>query len=556
MSDVCSHDGEDKASSADEPNTTASGVTEVTSGLYDQVHSSDKLSLVGKPSDNDDLYSQTNKDAERNDKDLEDSDKPAAPDGGWGWWCVVGCALAHFFIGGFERSGGILLLQLQSKFGSGTSSTTWIISLSATLRLLLGPLASVLSNKFSCRRVVIAGGLIFSAGVMISAFMPELEILYLTYGILGGLGKSFAYAPGLVIVGQYFKKRRSLAVGVATAGGGLGTLLLPPLFEILFEEWGFTGAFIILAGFPLHLCISGGLYRPLVDNKDKHRKLKDDETDDIELMPLRHKEEVDGVNNTDDHITKSAESDELTEKEKNALLIKRPSLKEIKRKILGKDDHESKKLIDLTLLKNSRFLTFCIGICFLSLAFNSVLIFIPPLAKDLGLTRLQGAYILSISGLFDILGRLGSGVILNLKKIKPFRMIIYNTAMFLLGFLTFTLPLSSSFIALSIAGAFYGLLTGIYTSQKSVILADILGSESLNSSFGILICFQGIGTLLGPPFTGFLKDVSHSYDDGFYFVACVTLLGACTLTIGNVYFYFRHRSREPKTTQNDGVNGD
>lgn len=219
-------------------------------------------------------------------------------------------------------------------------------------------------------------------------------------------------------------------------------------------------------------------------------------------MPLRHKEEVDGVNNTDDHITKSAESDELTEQEKNALLIKRPSLKEIKRKILGKDDHESKKLIDLTLLKNSRFLTFCIGICFLSLAFNSVLIFIPPLAKDLGLTRLQGAYILSISGLFDILGRLGSGVILNLKKIKPFRMIIYNTAMFLLGILSFTLPLSSSFIELSIIGAFYGLLTGIYTSQKSVILADILGSESLNSSFGILICFQGIGTLLGPPFTG------------------------------------------------------
>lgn len=57
-------------------------------------------------------------------------------------------------------------------------------------------------------------------------------------------------------------------------------------------------------------------------------------------------------------------------------------------------------------------------------------------------------------------------------------------------------------------------------------------------------------------FSGLLKDISHSYDDGFYFVACVTLLGACTLTIGNVYFYFRHRSRKPKTTQNDGVNGD
>ena len=75
-----------------------------------------------------------------------------------------------------------------------------------------------------------------------------------------GIGKSLAYQPGLVVVGQHFVKRRGVAVGLATAGGGIGTLFLPPLFEMLLGSYGFSGGLLIISAIALQMCVSGMLY--------------------------------------------------------------------------------------------------------------------------------------------------------------------------------------------------------------------------------------------------------------------------------------------------------
>ena len=62
----------------------------------------------------------------------------------------------------------------------------------------------------------------------------------------------------------------------------------------------------------------------------------------------------------------------------------------------------------------------------------------------------------------------------------------------------------------------YGVFSGAYTSQKSVILADMLGVDEISSSFGILLGFQGLGVLVGVPLSGALKDLFGSYDGAFY----------------------------------------
>ena len=164
-----------------------------------------------------------------------------------------------------------------------------------------------------------------------------------------------------------------------------------------------------------------------------------------------------------------------------------------------------KKTLDLTLLKKPDFFMFCLGIGFLALSFNSMLIFIPPLADSRGLNGVQGAYIMSVAGVFDTIGRIASGFILELKCIRKLRKVVYNAVMFLLAFVIFFLPFVKTFIEFCVVAAVFGLLIGTYTSQKSVILVDVVGAEGLNNSFGILIFFQGIGTLLGPPLTGMLS---------------------------------------------------
>ena len=71
-----------------------------------------------------------------------------------------------------------------------------------------------------------------------------------------------AYCPGLIIVGYYFNKRRGLAVGLATSGGSVGSIFFPPLFETMFENYGFTGTLLLMSAITLHFMIAGALFRP------------------------------------------------------------------------------------------------------------------------------------------------------------------------------------------------------------------------------------------------------------------------------------------------------
>ena len=111
--------------------------------------------------------------------------------------------------------------------------------------------------------------MVCTLGVLLSAFVPDIYYLYFTYSILGGLGRAFTYSPGLVIVGEYFNNRRGLAVGLATSGVGLGSFTFPPIIEMMFNEYGFSGTFLILSAVTANFFVCGALFRPL----ELHRQL-------------------------------------------------------------------------------------------------------------------------------------------------------------------------------------------------------------------------------------------------------------------------------------------
>ena len=83
---------------------------------------------------------------------------------------------------------------------------------------------------------------------------------------LVGFGSSLVYNPSLVVICEYFEKRRGVAVGIATAGSSVGAILGPPLIAYLFERYGFFTALLVAGAIMYNCCVSGALYRPLVDN--------------------------------------------------------------------------------------------------------------------------------------------------------------------------------------------------------------------------------------------------------------------------------------------------
>lgn len=126
-----------------------------------------------------------------------------------------------------------------------------------------GPVVSALANKYGCRAVCIAGSIISASAFVLSTFSTSVNMLMLTYGILGGFGFGLIYLPAVVAVGYYFETKRSLATGIAVCGSGFGTFTFAPLANLLLEHFDWKNANLILAGLILNCAIFGALMRPL-----------------------------------------------------------------------------------------------------------------------------------------------------------------------------------------------------------------------------------------------------------------------------------------------------
>ncbi|KAK3087201.1 hypothetical protein FSP39_003061 [Pinctada imbricata] len=518
------------------------------------------------------------------------------------------------------RAGGVIYLELRDKFQKPAADTAWVVSLAVTVRMLFGPLASALCNRFSCRTVVMVGGILCAIGTFFSGFADQIWPLYITYALVGGIGRAFIYTPAVVIVGLYFEKRRGTAAGIANAGIGSGTFLIPPLVELMFANFAFTSAFIFLAGFALQATFFGSLMRPLEVNyrmisrgrkrqsssteivgtckeendinKNKQTTQNTIEKHEVHLpVLLSRKDLFSSLSTMSAHsaysdtgsrnisfrgsayslqaiqtsdtgafiVTKLNEigypkkpciaapikilqkiEKEESEKENNLLIMDTEEESEANQKL----DNLNKKWLDVTLLKDIRFLTFCIGIGLYTFSFQASYVFIPALAIQKNMSHLQAAYIVSIAGGLETLGSIISGIFLDLPSIRPHRLNLYNFTMFLLGALTFLMPIVQHFVSLSFVCGVYGFLLGSCLAQKATLVVDILGVENIVSSIGLLVCFQGFGVLIGPPLSGFLRDTTGLYDEGFYLGGATMVASGAVQCFGSFWYWLKQRNKK------------
>ncbi|VUZ39677.1 unnamed protein product, partial [Hymenolepis diminuta] len=138
------------------------------------------------------------------------------------------------------------------------------------LYILLGPLASALSNQFDFRPVAMAGGVIATIGLFASAFSTNIAILCITLGGIGGIGFGLIYLPAIATVGHWFKHRRPFVVGLALCGSGVGSIITGQVFPLLISEFTWSGALVILAAFCAQCLVLIVLFRPL----DLHLRIK------------------------------------------------------------------------------------------------------------------------------------------------------------------------------------------------------------------------------------------------------------------------------------------
>lgn len=505
------------------------------------------------------------------DKNEFETSGPAAPDGGYGWFVVLGCFISHVVFAGFDRSEGVLFLLLTSKFQESAQLTSWPGAVVCTLQLLLGPLATAMSNRYSHRVSVMCGAVLVFLGTLLSAFSTSFSFYFICHGFIDGIGRGMAYVPGLTMVGLYFDKRAGLAVGLATSGAGIGTFVIVPFTQYLADGYGFQGTFLILSGVACHMFIAALLYRPLkmhyrsIQAARSRRKAEvysefadpsnQDETNILDVNTT-------GTGNSETQIAPGATSVEhvytsITNNNKVPCLETHnlPRSSKIHESDFSNDkvhhdnclllslqvccpvdrnQKQSNRCFSFHLMKNPSFIMFCLSIFTFTMAFRAAFTFLPVLIESKGIPNSQAALALSAAGAVDTFGRIGTGFFLDLPRVRPFRLALYNLVIFTVGLVAFFLPLMRTITTFYVMSGVYGLLTGAYISQKSVVLADILDPPDVASSFGILMVFQGLGCLLGPPLAGALRDVFGSYDESFYLSGGLLFLAGLLMVLCNI----------------------
>ena len=124
--------------------------------------------------------------------------------------------------------------------------SAWVGSLSIAACQGCGPFAGSLLNRFGCRRVSIGGCLTCAISLTIASFANGLAILYVCYGVLGA-GISCVFLSSLEIVRKCFDKWRSIALGITSAGVGLGTMVLSQILQSLVSSLSWRSSLRIVA---------------------------------------------------------------------------------------------------------------------------------------------------------------------------------------------------------------------------------------------------------------------------------------------------------------------
>ena len=115
------------------------------------------------------------------------------------------------------------------------------------LRLIFpipGPLVAALLNSYNHRKVTLAGVFLATTGLLLSALYiqlstaPYIVVLYITIGLITGLGFGLMYLPAVDIVEHFFSRRLGLAMGLATCGNAIGTSVLAPLLSLATHHLG------------------------------------------------------------------------------------------------------------------------------------------------------------------------------------------------------------------------------------------------------------------------------------------------------------------------------
>ncbi|XP_033741270.1 monocarboxylate transporter 10-like [Pecten maximus] len=398
------------------------------------------------------------------------------PDGGWGWVVCFTSMLTNGTVFGVINTFGIIYVVMLEEYANGDPNislkTSFVGSVCTGVTFLMCIVSSILSDRIGIRPIAVTGAVLGMVGLIASAFVTELEILYLTYGVCLGVGAAFSYSPSLVILGHYFKKHMGVVNGMVAFGSALFTIALslglPKMLEVLKIRY----TFLVLAGCYFILIIGAFTWKPLIKK------------DNLAAMALSTESVYEHCN---DCCT------------------------------------WTRKFLNVRIFRNRAYVMWCLSLGVALIGYFVPFVHLVKHTRDVFPGK-NGNLLITYLQITSGIGRLVFGKVADLPFVN--RIYLQQASFFVMGIVTVCIPLSASYGGLVAISLIFGLCDGVFVCLLGPIAFDIVGHREASQAIGFLLGVFAIPFVVGPPTAGVIYDSMHSYDLAFYIAGGTPILGS------------------------------
>src|SRR6201989_1990084 len=162
-------------------------------------------------------------------------------------WIIAAAGVLMQVALGAVYAWSVFRAPLVRQFGWSISEVTLTFTISIFVLGIAAFFGGLWLNKKGPRVVALTGGFLYGLGVFLASFSAnKLWWLYLSYGVIGGIGVGFAYIVPIAVLVKWFPDRRGLITGIAVGGFGAGALVTAPVATRLIQSFGVLQTFAYL----------------------------------------------------------------------------------------------------------------------------------------------------------------------------------------------------------------------------------------------------------------------------------------------------------------------
>ncbi len=397
----------------------------------------------------------------------------------YGWVVAACCFVVTGVLFGMTYSFSVFYDSLLAAFDASPARVSLVFGVQTFVIYVGAALLGAALDRFGPRRMLLAGTVLLAGGLYGTAISDSYATLVVAYGLVTGLGMGLLYLVAYAVVPHWFGRRRGAATGFASAGLGVGMLVIAPASAELIARYGWRGTFRTLA-----VALAAVLLVAVALLADSPREVGADPSREFpEGRPA-----ADGRPASDGGATAtSAERAWATVRSLPFLLV-----------VLG-----------WTLIYAP-----------LYVLVNHVV----PFAATVG-AEWAGVLAISLVGLTTSGARLGIGVVSD----RLGRVRIFVTCSALMGVALLALPFARAPLALLGVAALFGLSYGGNGALLSPLVADLFGADRLGTLYGLASVAFAVSGLLASPLASLGYGTLGTYLPVFLVTGVVGIAGAACI---------------------------